>query len=376
MLTPVVVMGTVDDAVEIPEFVSNKISSGRVSMAYSLLGRNFTPPDVRAKVTGTAKYAEDFRAEGMLFCRLLASPVPHGRVNNIDASEALAMDGVFAVLTADEVPAVPEPEDPILSNEPMFVGQPILAVAAVDETTAQDAIERIKLDIEPLPFVLDPLESLYPGGPDARSNGNVAARGMGLQSIKWNAGDFAAAVEGQLPMGEPAKEWSHGDIDAGFEDAALILEESFVTQGISHHSMEPRSAMAYWENGKCYLHASSQSQTFPVPIVARYIGIEPGDLVLVAEYCGGGFGSKGAGYPLMSVPAHMARKTGRPVMMRVDRHEESLIGSARAGFQGRIKMGFSEDGRVTTVDLYIVQENGPHKGFNDWGAAGDQAPPG
>ena len=78
-------------------------------MAYSLLGRNFTPPDVRAKVTGTAKYAEDFRAEGMLFCRLLASPVPHGRVNNIDASEALAMDGVFAVLTADEVPAVPEP---------------------------------------------------------------------------------------------------------------------------------------------------------------------------------------------------------------------------------------------------------------------------
>ena len=75
-------------------------------MAYSLLGRNFTPPDVRAKVTGTAKYAEDFRAEGMLFCRLLASPVPHGRVNNIDASEALAMDGVFAVLTADEVPAV------------------------------------------------------------------------------------------------------------------------------------------------------------------------------------------------------------------------------------------------------------------------------
>ena len=129
-------------------------------MAYSLLGKDFTPPDVRAKVTGRAKYAEDFRAEGMVFCRLLTSPMPHGRVNGIDASEALAMDGVVGVLTADDVPTLRAPEDPILSNEPMWVGQPILAVAAVDETTAQNAIEKIVLDIEPLPFLIDPL---FPG---------------------------------------------------------------------------------------------------------------------------------------------------------------------------------------------------------------------
>ena len=150
-------------------------------MAYTLLGQNFTPPDVEPKVTGRAKHAEDIRVEGMVFCRLLPSPIPHGRVTNIDASEALAMEGVVGVLTADEVPS--HPMDPILSNEPMFVGQPILAVAAVDEATAMDAIERIQVDIEPLPFTLDPLQSLYPGGPNARSDGNSATRGIPIRTI-------------------------------------------------------------------------------------------------------------------------------------------------------------------------------------------------
>src|SRR5690606_17264984 len=122
---------------------------------------------------------------------------------------------------------------------------------------------------------------------------------------------------------------------------------------------------------KCYLHASSQSQSFPVPTVARYIGIEPADLVFIAEFCGGGFGSKGGGYPIVAVPALLARKINRPVMLRISRHEEYYIGSARAGFQGRIKMGFRPDGRITAVDLFIVQENGPNTGFNDWRSAAD-----
>ncbi len=340
-------------------------------MAYTLLGKDFTPPDVRAKVTGRGLYAEDFRAEGMAFCRLLTSPIPHGRVNNIDSTEALAMDGVLGVLTADEVPALPAPQDPILSNEPMWVGQPILAVAAVDETTAHNALEKISLDIEPLPFLIDPLESLYPAGPDARPGGNVAGRGLELQSIKWTAQDFAAAGEGRLPMGTPAAEWSYGDLEAGFAAAEYMLEENFVTSSLSHHSMEPRTAMAYWENGRCFLHGSSQSQSFVVPTLAGWIGIDPSDLVFIAEFCGGGFGSKGGAYPAMTIPAHMSRKIGRPAMMRISRHEEYCIGSARPAFQGRIRMGFAATGRVTAVDMYIVQDNGPNTGFPDWTSAAD-----
>ena len=344
-----------------------------------LIGRDFTPPDLHAKVTGRAKYAEDFRADGMLFCRLLTSPMPHGRVLNIDASEALNMEGVVAILTADELPEVTAPGNTILTNEPLYVGAPILAVAAIDETTAQDAIAAINLDLEPLPFCVDPLESLRPGGPNARTTGNVPqARetvvevntSEGVGEVKWTAENFAAAGEGEMPMGRAMTDWSYGDVEAGFANAALVLDESFVTAGTSHNSMEPRSAMAYWQNGKCYMYGSTQSQSYAVPGLAALIGIEQEDLVLVAEFCGGGFGSKGSSYPVMAIPAYMARKTGRPVLMRISRAEENFIGSSRPAFQGRLKIGFQPDGRITAADLFIVQNNGPNSGGGDYNSAG------
>ena len=334
-----------------------------------LLGKNFTPPDVHAKVTGRARYAEDFRADGMLFCRLLKSPMPHARVRSIDASAALRMDGVIDILTAEDVPEVPAPGNNILTNEPHFVGEPILAIAAVDETTAQNALEAIELDLEPLEFCTNPLESLMPGGPNARTAGNTIVRGEGVVEHKWTQEDFDAVADGQLPMGEPGAEWSYGDLDAGFAEASVILDESFVTASNAHHSMEPRTAMAYWRDGKCYLHASCQSQSNAHAGVARLIGIEPDELVFIAEFCGGGFGSKGGAYPVMAIPALMAQKTGRPVMMRISRAEEYFLGSARLGFQGRLRMGFRDDGRMTACDLYIVQENGPNSGGGDYNSA-------
>ena len=338
-------------------------------MANALIGKNFVPPDVRSKVTGEAKYAEDIRAEGMLFCRLLTSPMPHARVRSMDASAALAMEGVVAILTADEVPEVAAPRDPMLTNEPHYVGEPILAVAAVDETTAQNAIEKIKIDFELLPFTVDPLESLRPGGPNARLEGNTVVPREGLQEVKWTAEDFAAVAEGVLPEGEPTATWSYGDLEDGFAKAEVVLDETFVTASTSHHSMEPRTAMAYWQNEKCFVYGSNQSQSMVQAGLAGMLGLEPKNLVFVGENCGGGFGSKGAAYAIQAVPALMAKKTGRPVMLRISRAEEYAIGSARAGFQGRIKMGFRGDGRLLACDLYIIQEAGPKGGFGDWMAA-------
>ncbi len=336
-----------------------------------LIGRDFIPSDIHSKVTGRAKYAEDIRMDGMLFCRLLKSPMPHARVRSLDTSEALGIEGVVAILTADEVPTTPGPSDNILTNEPHFVGEPILAVAAVSEKIAQDAIDRIKVDLEPLPFCLDPLESLRPEGPNARTDGNTIVSRQGVQEIKWREEDFLQATAGELPMGEPGAEWSYGDLERGFEEASLTLDESFVTASNAHHSMEPRSAMAFWQNGKCHVYGSSQSQAIVVPGLARYIGIEPEDLVFIGQYCGGGFGSKGSAYPLMAIPAHLSKKTNRPVLMRISRAEEYFLGSARIGFQGRVKLGFRDDGRIVAVDLYIVQENGPNTGFGDMGSAAD-----
>ena len=96
-----------------------------------------------------------------------------------------------------------------------------------------------------------------------------------------------------------------------------------------------------------------------MPNIARYIGIEPKDLVFIAEYCGGGFGCKVPGYPIMAMPALLSKKINRPVMMRITAHEEYAIGTARPSFQGHVKLGFREDGKLLAADLYVVQENGP-----------------
>src|SRR5690606_18904979 len=212
--------------------------------------------------------------------------MPHARVRRIDAREALQMKGVHAVLTHQDVPKNQPGTEPILAEEAMYVGEPIAAVIAEDETTAAEAVERLKVDLQPLPFVIDPLDSLRPGGPNAYSGGNVISRGLPLQTIKWTARDFVELQHGRLPMGQPAEEWSYGDVEGNMAAADLVIDETFVTQPLSHHCMETRSCMAYWQNGKCYLHASMQSVANAIPGLAALLQIEPEDLVFISENTG------------------------------------------------------------------------------------------
>jgi xanthine dehydrogenase molybdenum-binding subunit len=345
--------------------------------AYKLLGQNYTTPDLVAKVTGRAKYAEDYRADGMLFCKLLLSPMPHCRVRRIDAREALATPGVKAILTADDLPprkpaggdAGPSlAPEAALTNEPVYRGEPILAVAAVDETTAAEAIEKIVLDLEPLPFVVDPLASLRPGASNARREGNAFVGGK-LKTHKWTANDFAGAADGAMPMGEPGTEWAYGDLDAGFKQADLVLDETFHTQSTSHQPLETRTAMAHWQNGKLYLRCSTQSVVQTVASVAKWVGVEPGQVVVISEYTGGGFGSKIPGTHTLAVPALLAKKTGTAVMMRISREEEHCIGRCRPSLLARVRVGFRKDGRVTAVDMFVLQDAGPYEDQYDLEAA-------
>ncbi len=287
-------------------------------VGHKLIGKDYPTPDLYAKVTGLAKYAEDYHADGMLFCKLLLSPLPHARVKRIDTRAALAIPGVKAILMADELPP---PADSLTDNgtiikanlkseraltmEPLYQGEPILAVAAVDELTAAEAIEKIRIDFEPLPFVIDPLETLRPGGPNPRLEGNIwvqAPAGAGaagapppspppptIGELKWTKEDFANAKEGQLPMGKTPGEWSYGDLDAAFKKAALVLDETFVTPDTSHQTLETRTAMAYWQNGKVHVFTGTQSTAQTVPAIARWLNIDPGNVVLISEYTGGGF---------------------------------------------------------------------------------------
>jgi CO/xanthine dehydrogenase Mo-binding subunit len=363
-------------------------------MSNKLIGQNYTTPDLVAKVTGQAKYAEDFRADGMLFCKLLLSPLPHGRIRHIDTSRALAMPGVKGVLRADDLPA---PADVVtdlgqtikanmkgeraLTDEPVYQGEPVLAIAAVDELTAAEAIERVEIDWEPLPFVVDPLVSLRPGGPNARLEGNIWGRAKpaapgtpvtppGIEELKWTEADFADFDQGFLPMGKTPDEWSYGDVEGGLKNAALVLDETFSTPNTSHQTLEPRSAMAYWQNGKVHIHCSTQSVVQTLGSMSRWLHLDPKDIVVISEYTGGGFGSKATGTPTAVIPALLSKKLNAPVMMRIDRETEHYIGGARPAINGRVKVGFAKDGRITALDLFVVNENGPYEPVGDTGTTG------
>ena len=363
-----------------------------------LVGQNYVVPDLVAKVTGKSKYAEDFRADGMIFAKLLLSPLPHARITRLDVSAAAAMPGVKAILTADDLP---KPSDSIndngqvifanldgevaLTNEPVYQGQPILAVAAVDEVTAADAIEKIEIDYEPLPFAVDPLVSLRPGGPNARLKGNYwfipppappAPAGQGGQAqspprpevreIKWTAAEASEFDAGRLPMMADAPEkWSYGDLDAGFKQAALVLDETYVTPDTSHQTLETRTVMAYWQNGKVHVYTGTQSTAQTVTGVARWVGVPPEDVVVVSEYTGGGFGSKITGAISLLIPVLLAKKANVPVMMRISREEEHFIGRGRPGVRGRMKIGFSKEGRILALDMMSVSDNGPFERQGD-----------
>ena len=235
------------------------------------LGKDFIPHDVVAKVTGAAKYAEDFRVDGMVFCRLLTSPMPHARVKNIDASEALKMEGVLGMLTADDIPAGRRASRRRSPRSRMYVGEPILRWPRVSEQAAQDAIERIKIDYEPLPFTFDPLESLFPGGKDARSDGNIGTlAGLDRRQHQVDGGGLRAR--------EDRVKNAHGQARRGVElrrrrgavqTVQGGLRGTLRDRSLSHHSMEPRSCMAYWQNGKCFVHVSLQSQSFALPRLAQ-----------------------------------------------------------------------------------------------------------
>src|SRR5262249_34054787 len=158
-------------------------------------------------------------------------------------------------------------------------------------------IEKIIVDFEPLPFVVNALDSMRSDGPNARTTGNswkapAPNAGFGapsaVETLKWTEQDFADAGCDRLPLGRPSEEWLYGDLEAGFKNAVLVLDETFVVSSTGHHPMETRSAMASWQDGKLYLYGSTQSVAQTRAAIARWVGIDAEDVVLICEYTGGG----------------------------------------------------------------------------------------
>ena len=339
-----------------------------------------------AKVTGRAKYAEDFRADGMLFARQLLSPLPHARIRRLDTSAALALPGVKAIVTADDLPkpaggmtdlGVAVADDPhnerALTSEPLYEGEPILAVAAVDESTAAEAIERIVVEYEPLPHVIDPLVSLRPGGPNARTDGNVWQR----KPDDNGANPFAPGVVGELEVdrrrlrrgrrGPDAARQADPRVEVRRRRCGVCRRGARARRDLRHAERQPSDPRAAHLDGllgeRQALHALSR----PRARRRRFRrspsswGSMPTDVVVISEYTGGGFGSKITGDVSMVIPALLSKKANAPVMMRISRDEEHYMGGARPALVGRVKAGFTKEGKLTALDLYVVSDNGPYE---------------
>ena len=185
--------------------------------------------------------------------------------------------------------------------------------------------------------------------------------GRDLIDITWTNVDWDQVDNGTLPTdGEVNDEWEVGDVEAALEAADLVLDETTYHQSTSHQPLESRTAMAYWQNGKCYMHVSTQSLARTQPAAARMVNVEPENVVVIGEYCGGGFGSKIFGSIQAGIPGLLSQKAGKPVQMRINRQEENFIGRARPGMVTRIKVGYRSDGKVSAIDMFTVQDGGPY----------------
>jgi 4-hydroxybenzoyl-CoA reductase subunit alpha len=311
-----------------------------------VVGKRLAKLDAPDKATGRALYADDISLPNMIYGKLLLSPVPHARIVSIDTKRAQALPGVKALLTGADVPDITWGTSParydeniLAKNKVRFVGDPVAAVAAVDEETCYRALKLIEVEYEELPAVFDPFEAMEDGAPrlfDDKYENNINTR----------------------------VDHHFGDIDQGFADADHIREERFVGNRTYQNPMEPHCAIAEWDrHGRVTVHTSTQVVHYVHHQLSRILGLPLGNIRVVMDNCGGGFGAKAATNTLEVLSIFLARETGCPVKMRFNREEMYLYGRGRHKQTIDLKIGVKKDGSITAVKQQAVLEGGAYSSF-------------
>lgn len=350
-----------------------------MSEDFKHVGKDFEVPDGRPKVTGDAKFVDDYQFSDLLHAKTVKSPYAHARVVNIDTAAAEEMDAVKAIATYEDAPE-PGLGQPVLAEEPMVYGYPVAAVAADNEYAAAAAVEAIEVEYEVLDHVIDPVETLKPGSPNARPDGNVptgeaggeSAEGQGgagnqIGTVKLDNAEFVDEDGNDLLMPRNIPEdawnlkWSWGDVNQGFENATETVENTVKAQPIPTNPLEPRSTVIDWgADGRVKAWVSSQSMSLTHTGLAGMLGISPTDLTVINNFTGGGFGSKGTSYPQMGVPGLLSKQVNRPVKIRGSRKEEFHWGNGRSTLILRSKIGVDDDGNIVAMDLEAIGDAGAY----------------
>jgi 4-hydroxybenzoyl-CoA reductase subunit alpha len=301
--------------------------------------------DAADKVTGRAKYTADIYLPNMVHGKLLGSPIAHGLIKNIDVSKAKALPGVLAVLTGADVtdtkhgvsPARYD-EDVLAKEKVRHVGDPIAAVAAVDEKTAEKALALIEVEFEELPVLLDPMEAVAEGAP------------LIHEKYKNNINTLV--------------DQEFGDIEKAFAESHYVREEFFVGNNVYQSPLEPHASIATWEyDGTLVLYTSTQVMPYVQYMMAHVLHIPLGQIRVIRPAVGGGFGAKAATSPLDICSALLSRETGRPVKMVYSRDEMFKYGRGRHKQHMKLKVGLDEDGTIRVVDSEIYLDGGAYSSF-------------
>ena len=297
------------------------------------------------KVTGRARYTADLPFGQALVGRILRSPVAHALIRGIDTAAARAIPGVRAVITGEDFSApygvipIAQNEWPLARGKVRYRGEPVAAVAAVDEATAEAALRAIVLDLELLPA--------YFSAADARADGAVL-----LHDNK--AGNIERQVEQDF-----------GDVDGGFAAADLVLERSTTYAEVAHGQIELNAAVAAYEPecDRLTTHSVTQVPYYLHLTLAQVLGMDSSRIRVIKPFVGGGFGHRVEPLNFEMVTAALARAAGGTVRMQLTREEGFLTHRGRPATDIRLKIGIKRSGEITAVDCEIVQRGGAYGGY-------------
>ena len=333
---------------------------------YKVIGTRPIRPDGTDKVTGRAQYGGDVRLPGMLFGRVKRSPHAHAVIKKIDASKALALPGVKAVITAADFPEPPEGlaqvgEGPpvslrflldnyIASKKALYQGHAIAAVCANDVHTAEDALDLIEVEYEVLPPVLDVREAMLDVAP-------ILHEDMRTRDTTPLA----------LPSDKPSNVAAHtqyagGDLEKGFAEADVVIEREFTTDMYHQGYIESHTGTALWnEDGHLTVWTSTQAPFPSRQTLANTLQIPVSRITVVPMEIGGGFGGKIPMY-LEPLAAVLSMKAGKPVKMAMTREEVFEATGPTSGTYVRVKLGAKRDGRLVAGQAYLAYEAGAFPG--------------
>jgi len=329
------------------------------------VGKSVPRVDSFDKATGAAPFTDDVQfGPGLLYGRVVRSPYPHALIKEVDARKALDVPGVRAVVTGADTPGYIglylKDRHIFCRDRVRYVGDPVAGVVAVTEAIAEDAARLVEVEYEELPAAFDPLEAVKPDAPLLHPD---------LDTYEVVPFIFPQAGTNISNIFRVRK----GDVDAAWTQCDAVAEGTYRVPHIQHVPIEPHVAVARWDrSGEVTLWSSTQSPFAQRDLIAKTLGLSQGDMRVIGNYVGGGFGAK-AGVSMEAVAVAMAQKVpGRPVKVRMTREEEFFCTFVRQGLVARVKIGGTREGEILALQVEYYWDAGAYTeyGVNITRAAG------